>query len=204
LAEWLISHLSIFFGLAAGILISSDLIISKDTATHINKTLRNMLTLSNIKKTFLVAAIIAVIGMAVWVTYLIWKDLQTGSSFNIVWVPVFTGGFIIGLVMQWFLIHGILRLFRKGQDWSIAISSVALGILAIISFITTAHLFYIMLLTLGFFYGVAMLEFSIYATKLLTWFLTTDPNPDPGRNPRVLARIGLLLFIIAGVVELFH
>jgi hypothetical protein len=203
LTEWLISHLSIFFGLAAGILISSDLIISKDTATHINRTLRNMLTLSSIKKTFLVAAIIAVIGMAVWVTYLIWKDLQTGSSFNIIWVPIFTGGFIIGLVMQWFLMHVVSRLFKKSHHWSITFNSVWLCTLAIIAFILTFRS-PIMPLTLGLFYGVAMLEFSIYATKFLTWFLTTDPNPDPGRNPRVLARIGLLLFIIAGIIELFH
>jgi hypothetical protein len=201
---WLISHLSIFFGLAAGILVSSDLIISKDTATRINRTLRNRLALSSIRKTFLVAAIVAIVGMAVWVTWLIWKDSQTSSSFNIIWVPIFTGGFILGLVMQWFLIHGVLRLFRRGQNWSITFSSVVLVILVAIVFINTFHLVYILPLILGLFYGVAILEFSIFLTKFLLWFVTTDPNPDPGRNPRVLARIGLLLFIIAGVIELFH
>ena len=59
-------------------------------------------------------------------------------------------------------------------------------------------------LTLGLFYGVAILEFSVGLTKFLTWFLTTDPNPDPDRNPRVLARIGLLLLIITGIIELSH
>ena len=201
--EWMISHLSVFFALAAGILVSSDLIISKDTATHINKTLRNGLTLSNIKKTFIVAAIVAVVGMVVWVAYLIWKDSQTSSSFNIVWVPIFAAGFIVGLAMQWFLIRGVLRLFRKGQNWSIAVSSLGLGILAVIIFIITIHS-PMMPFTIGLFYGVAILEFSIYLTKFLLWFVTTDPNPDPGRNPRVLARIGLLLFIIGGIIELFH
>ena len=201
--EWIISHLSVLFGLAAGILISSDLIISKDTAIHINKALRNGLTLSTIKKTFLVAVIVAVIGMAVWITYLVWEESQTSSSFNIVWVPIFAAGFIIGLAMQWFLMHGVSRLFQKSPNWSITFNSVWLGTLAIIAFILTVHL-PIMPLTLGVFYGIAILEFSIYATRFLIWVLTTDPNPDPGRNPRVLARIGLLLFIIAGVIELLH
>jgi hypothetical protein len=199
--EWLISRLSIFFGLAAGILISSDLIISKDTAAHINRTLRNGLTLSSIKKTFLVAAIVAVVGMAVWVTYLIWKDSQTSFSFNIVWVPIFAAGFIIGLALQWFLMHGISRLFQKSPNWSITFNTVWLCTLALIAFILTVRL-PIMPLTLGVFYGIAILEFSIYATRFLIWFLTTDPNHS--RNPRVLARIGLLLFIIAGVIELLR
>lgn len=201
--EWMISHLSVFFALAAGVLVSSELIISKDTATHINKTLRNGLTLSNIKKTFIVAAIVAVVGMAGWITCLIWKDSQTSSTINIGWVPIFVAGFIVGLAMQWFLICGVLRLFRKGQNWSIAVSSLGLGILTVIIFITTIHS-PMMPLTLGLFYGVAILEFSIYLTKFLLWFVTTDPNPDPGRNPRVLARIGLLLFIIGGIIELFR
>lgn len=203
MVEWMISHLSVFFALAAGVLVSTDLIISKGTEARINNKLRNALTLTSIKKTFIVAAIVAVVGMAVWVTYLIWKDSQTSSSFNIVWVPLFAAGFIIGLALQWFLMHGISRLFQKSPNWSIAFNTFWLCTLALIAFILTIRL-PIMPLTLGLFYGVAMLEFSIYLTKFLLWFVTTDPNPDPGRNPRVLARIGLLLFIIGGIIELFH
>jgi len=189
--------------LISGLLLGSDLIISKDTASQVNKTLRNFLTLSNIRKTFVFAAVVAIMGMLGWIIYLVWKDSQTSSNFNIVWVPIFMAGFIIGLTLQWFVTHLVLRLSGRSLGSSIAFSTVCLGILTIIIFIVTVKSS-IMPLTLGLFYGVAILEFSIGLTKFLTWFLTTDPNPDPDRNPRVLARIGLLLLITTGIIELFH
>lgn len=189
--------------LISGLLIGSDLIISKDTTIRINKTLRNFLTLSNIRKTFVFAAVLAITGILGWIIYAVWKDSQTSSNFNIVWVPIFMAGFIIGLASQWFVMHLVLRLFGRSLGSSIAFSSVCLCILTIIIFIITVKSS-IMPLTLGLFYGVAILEFSIGLTKFLTWFLTTDPNPDPGRNPRVLARIGLLFLLITGIFELFH
>jgi hypothetical protein len=189
--------------LISGLLIGSDLIISKDTTIRINKTLRDFLTLSNIRKTFVFAAVLAIAGMLGWIIYSVWKDSQTSSNFNIVWVPIFMAGFIIGLTLQWFVMHLVLRLSGRSLGSSIAFSSVCLGILTIIIFIITVKSS-IMPLTLGLCYGVAILEFSIGITKFLTWFLTTDPNPDPGRNPRILARIGLLFLIITGIIELFH
>jgi len=194
--------------LISGLLIGSDLIISKDTTIRINKTLRNFLTLSNIRKTFVFAAVLAIAGILGWIIYSVWKDSQTSSNFNIVWVPIFMTGFIIGLATQWFVMHLVLRLSGRSLGSSIAFSSVCLGILTIIIFIITVKSSIMPLilvpLTLGLFYGVAILEFSIGLTKFLTWFLTTDPNPDPGRNPRVLARIGLLFLLITGIIELFH
>jgi len=189
--------------LISGLLISSDLIISKDTAIQINKTLRNFLTLSNIRKTFMFAAVLAIAGMLGWIIYSVWKDSQTSSNFNIVWIPIFMAGFIIGLTLQWFVTHLMLRLSGRSLDSSIGFSTVCLIILTTIIFVITAKS-PIVPLILGLFYGVAMLEFSIWFTKFITWFLTTDPNPDPDRNPRVLARIGLLLLITTGIIELFH
>ena len=189
--------------LISGLLLGSDLIISKNTAVQINKTLRNFLTLSNIRKTFIFAAVVAIAGMLGWIIYSVWKDSQTSSNVNIIWVPIFMAGFIIGLTLQWFVTHLMLRLSMRSLGSSIAFSSVCLGTLTIIIFIATIQSS-IMPLILGLFYGVAILEFSIGLTKFLTWFLTTDPNPDPDRNPRVLARIGLLLLITTGIIELFH
>lgn len=219
---------AIVLALISGVLISSDLIISKDTAMSINRTLYNWLRLSttelplsgraftnsntfNIKKTFMVSAILAVVGVAGWITYLILKDSQTGSTTNIGWVPIFAGGFVVGLAAQWFLINLLnllLRLVLKKEYEFFAIlgSSGLLIILASIIFVATVHYYSSMVtvaLTAGLIYGVSMIEFSILSTQFFTWFSTTDPNPDdPGRNPRVLARIGLLFFIVAGIVEL--
>jgi len=152
----------------------------------------------------MVAAILAVVGVAGWITYLILKDSQTGSTTNIGWVPIFAGGFAVGLAGQWLLIKLLLRL-EVSEFFAILGSSGLLIILAGIIFVATVHYYSSLVavaLTVGLIYGVSMVEFSILSTKFFTWFSTTDPNPDPGRNPRVLARIGLFFFIVAGIIEL--
>jgi len=211
---------AIVLALISGVLISSDLIISKDTAISINKTLHRLLTLSipnkeelywgpylstpgkkDMKKTFMVSAILAVVGVAGWVTYAVLKDLHSGSPTNISWLWIFAAGFVVGLAMQWFLVD---RLLQRGKDEfsAISMSSIWLIVLALIIFVTTQHYLTAFLFTIGLFYGICMIQFSILVTKFFTWFWTTDPNPDPGRNPRVLARIGISFLIIAGIIEL--
>ncbi len=210
---------AIVLALISGVLISSDLIISKDTAISINKTLHRLLTLSipskedlywgpylstpgrkDMKKTFMVSAILAVVGVAGWITYAVLKDLHSGSPTNIWWLGIFAGGFILGLAMQWFSI----QILRKWVDefYAILFSSLWLIILGVIIFASTVHNIHAVQFILGMLYGICMIEFSILATKLFTWFWTTDPNPEPGSNPRVLARIGLSFAIVAGIIEL--
>jgi len=203
------AHLaSTILDLISGVLISSDLIISKDTAISVNRTLRGWLTLfppgkKDIKKTFIVSAILAVVGVAAWVTYAILRDLGTTSTINLSWVPIFFGGFAVGLAMQWFLIRLLLRLTIY-ELYAILFSSGSLIVLGVIMLATTIHHIRAVQFTIGLLYGVSMIEFSILLTRFFTWFSTSDPSPDPSlaRNPRVLARIGILLFIVAGIVEL--
>jgi hypothetical protein len=77
------------------------------------------------------------------------------------------------------------------QTQAISFSSLALIVVGVIVFIKTLKSPYLMPLSLGFLTGVSALEISIGLIFFLRWFLTTDPNPDLGRNPRVLARIGI-------------
>ncbi|MBM3156922.1 MAG: hypothetical protein FJ004_06520 [Chloroflexi bacterium] len=57
-------------GLVSIVLMGSDHIISKTLRINIDKTLQSALTLSTLKRTFVVAAVLATIGMTGWFTYL--------------------------------------------------------------------------------------------------------------------------------------
>jgi hypothetical protein len=199
------SHLiSTILALVSGVLVSSDLIISRTVAIRINRTLWNWLNLSTIKKTFVVAGILAVVGVAAWIIYLVLKESHSGSPTNIWWLGIFAAGFFLGLAMQWFSIHLLRR--RFDEFYAIFFSSIWLIILGVIIFASTIHNIHAVQFTIGMLYGICMIEFSILATKFFTWFWTTDPNPEReknrrGSNPRVLARIGISFFIIAGIIE---
>lgn len=209
--QWLISHISIILDLIAGVLISWDLIMTDQRARNINRTWHNRLKLPPAQRILSNA-----FGWGVpWafalagglVTYSVLKESQTTSSTNIVWVPVFFAGFIVGINVQWFVTRYLDILFRRLR-WNnnpyspFLASTLILFVLALFSFTQTAGSVYLMPLTLGLLYGVTTLEISILSITALRRFLTTDPNSE--RNPRVLARGGLLLFVISRIIELFH
>lgn len=231
--SWTAHQYSVILALVSGLLVSADLIMPRDNMIRINKSLRYKLRpFKNLTKTFLVSAMVAVAGTAV---YLIPK-FTVGSGINLglrenVWLPIQIGGFIIGIVLQWLLVNALLLMHKPPEHFqdrsatyssilnfrydenhakniiqtqAISFSSLALIVIATIIFIKTVKSPYLMPLSLGVLTGVSALEISFGLTLFLRWFLTTDPNPDLGRNPRVLARIGILLFLIAGIIDLIH
>jgi hypothetical protein len=127
------------------------------------------------------------------------KESQNGSPKNIWWLGIFAGGFIVGLAMQWFSIQVLRK--RMNEFQAILFSSIWLIVFGMIIFVSTIHNIHAVQFTIGMLYCICMIEFSILATKFFTWFLTSDPNPEGEWSPRVLARIGISFFIIAGIIE---
>ena len=189
--------------LFSGLLVSWDLIISKQRALEINARLRNVLILDTMWKTYVVAGMIALVGIGGILRYLIWKESQGVSNPNVSWVWIFASAFVIGLAIQGFLIEFLRRL---GANKIIAVTSstVLLSVLALIIFTVTVNHSAILAAAaaIGLGFGIMSMEFSIPIAMFFTWSWTTDPNPDKGRNPRVLARIGIYLFIVASIIEL--
>jgi hypothetical protein len=202
---------STVLALIAGILISLEFIISKERENEINACLRRWLTIDTkkndyLKKTYILAAMLAIPGIAGFVGYSIWHDLQGASDAsvnwrNIIWVPIFFIGFAAGWAAQWLLMKRLI-LSRVRRFDALFASSVVLIVLTTIILSVTVHYLNILvaMLVIGLMYGVCFVEFSIPVARFLAWFSTTDPRSP--RKPRVLARIGILLFIIASVVEL--
>ena len=199
------------FNIGSGLLIGSDLIMAKNTMTKINRRLRNCLRLSTKKKTFIVSIVVAVVGIAGWITDLILKDSSSIHQ-NISWLLMFSVGFAVGLIVLLFSTNYVIKFFKKDLSWSIAVTGMWLGIISVIIFLdavkSTGNSPF-MHFALGLFYGVASVDISLIVSKYINMVCdATAPNPDDDgnprdeRNPRVLARLGLLLFIIAGFIDL--
>ena len=206
-------NISIILDLIAGLLIGSDLIISDQRTSRINERLNRWLRLPPLNQIFRNAfgwgVLVAFLLVGFLIAYFVVKEAQTATIINLTWIPIFFAGFIVGSNTQYFssfLVEKILQRLRAAGNpfTSLMISTSLWGVISIIIFVKTATLPELVPLTLGFLYGVFVLAGSISAITLLRRFITTDPNPNLKRNPRVLARIGLLLFIISKIIELWR